>query len=103
MSAASAAFELACEALEVESSLNRLEARGTIRLALKKAGLEVHAIDREQMRVVAEKILPGELVARGIDPQEIVPVLLRRLQYVREDASKTLSPEAIFRKLGGDG
>ncbi|HEB88035.1 MAG TPA: hypothetical protein ENI85_00545 [Deltaproteobacteria bacterium] len=99
---ASAVFELACEVLEAESDLSRLEARGTIRLALKKAGLEAHAIDRDQMCVVTEKILPEELVARGIEPRAVLPTLVRRLRSLTGDTSKRVSPESIFRKLAGD-
>ena len=102
MSGSSAAFELACEVLELESSLNRLEARGTIRLALKRAGLEVRTVDRYQMQVVVERILADELTARGVDPRPVSAALLRRLLRLPDDGASATAPDAVFRKLGGD-
>jgi hypothetical protein len=39
----SASFDLVCEVLERDTSLERLEARGTVRLALKQTTLETTA------------------------------------------------------------
>ena len=47
--------------------MNRLEARGTVRLALRQAGLDVTAVTGEQMSVVLAKVMPAELAARGVD------------------------------------
>ena len=46
----SAAFEWTCNELEERCSLDRLEARGTVRLALKQAGLEARSVTPEQMK-----------------------------------------------------
>ena len=61
------AFDLICEEIEQKSSLSRLEARGTVRLALKKAGLDATTVTPRQMLVVVEKLLPGEFESRGIE------------------------------------
>ena len=67
-----AAFECVCDELERASSLDRLEARGTVRLALKQAGLEARNVTVEQMRVILEKVLPSELASRGIDRERMI-------------------------------
>jgi len=48
----SAAFTHICDALESETSFSRIEARGTIRLALKSAGLAANSVTPEQIKVV---------------------------------------------------
>ena len=51
----STAFEWLCEQLETHTSLDRLEARGTVRLTLKEAGLEASRVsfDGEAFQTVA--------------------------------------------------
>ncbi len=78
-----AVFDATADALESLSTLDRLEARGTVRLALKEAGLDSAAVTVEQMVVVLERLLPGELEKRGIAAgadvcREIVRVLQRQ-------------------------
>ena len=43
-----------CEQLESSSTLDRLEARGTVRLALKQAGLEAGQVTASQLVVLSE-------------------------------------------------
>jgi hypothetical protein len=97
----SAAFEFACGQLEVRTSLDRLAARGTVRIALKQAGLEARSITPEQMAVVVQKILPTELSSRGIDgAEEVCQSILSGLGGVaRGPVSDT--PDAVFKRLGG--
>jgi len=65
-------FESTCELLEDRTSLDRLEARGTLRIALRTAGLDAAGVDLRQTTVVLERVLPQELAARGIDdPAEV--------------------------------
>jgi hypothetical protein len=66
MAVDSAVFEATCEELEARTSLDKLEVRGTVRIALKAAGLEVRSVDAEQMVVVLRRVLPSELESRGI-------------------------------------
>ncbi len=97
----STAFTTLCEALEASSTLDRLEARGTIRLSLKKAGLEAGSVSASQLSVVVEKILPDELEARGVDEAaSICGQLVTRLKSVPDEAGAE-SPEAVFKRLGG--
>ncbi len=62
----STVFDWLCENVEAVTDLDRLEARGTVRIALKRAGLEAGALTAEQVTVVLDKVMPGELEARGI-------------------------------------
>lgn len=95
------AFDLVCDQLEAGTSLERLEARGTVRLALKTAGLEARSVTPEQMSVVVSRILPDELATRGVEGAsslcESISADLKNLEGgdVRE------TPDAIFRRLGG--
>jgi hypothetical protein len=97
----SAAFEFACGQLESRTSLERLAARGTVRIALKQAGLEARSITPEQMAVVVQRILPAELSSRGIDAGEDVCQSI--LSGLRSLAAGPVSetPDAVFKRLGG--
>ena len=96
----SPAFDYACERLEAASSLSRIEARGTIRLSLKEAGLETGSVTTDQMAVVIDRVLPGELESRGV---EDVPTVCRALMEGLADVEAgdtSDSPEAVFSRLG---
>ena len=95
-------FDWTCEALESASQLSRLEARGTVRLALKTAGLQVRSLDPREMKAVLTKILPEELDRRAVaDAEGLCSNIAKRL--AREDfASQTVdTPEEVFARLGG--
>lgn len=98
----SAAFEYACTELEARTPLDRLASRGTVRIALKQAGLEARSVTPEQLAVVVQKILPSELTSRGVDTVE--EVCQRILAGLRSVASGPVSdtPDAVFKRLGGD-
>jgi hypothetical protein len=77
---AARSFDHVCEALESRTLLNRLQARGTVRCALKAAGLDASSVSARQMSEVVERILPGELESRGIsDADSICRDLVRSL------------------------
>ena len=97
----SAAFTYACDRLEEATALDRLEARGTVRIALKGAGLEVRSVTPEQMKVAVQRLLPAELEARGIDDSAAVcDAIASGLDGVTvESAGDT--PDAVFSRLGG--
>jgi hypothetical protein len=94
------AFAHVCETLERRTPLNRLEARGTVRLALKEAGLEPGSVTARQMSVVLERIMPRELSARGIgDADAICRDLVHSLAAL--PSAEVETPESIFGRLGG--
>ena len=68
----SAVFERTCAELERATSFDNLSARGTIRLALKSAGLDAREVTTAQMIVVVKRVLPGELKARGVKEHDAI-------------------------------
>jgi hypothetical protein len=99
---AATVFDFVAEQLESRSDLEKLEARGTIRLALKESGLDAQTVTSEQMFVVLEKVLPGELESRGVDEATAVcgamSAELKAAAANLEESSET-SPEEVFRRL----
>lgn len=103
--AGSTAFEWVCSALEESTSLERLEARGTVRIALKEAGLEPRTVNAAEMRVVAQKVLPRELRQRGVQNEvALCDRLVSGLQVLESQSTSAGAdtPDAIFRRLGGE-
>ena len=98
----SAAFDFVCEQLQQETSLDRLEARGTVRLALKQAGLEARSVTPDQMTVVVDKVLPGELESRGIEQAAaLCQQVAQGLSGVDAGEAAVEAPDEVFRRLGG--
>jgi hypothetical protein len=96
------AFDWICDEIERTSPLNRLEARGTVRLALKKAGLEATTVTPQQMSIVLEKVLPGEFESRGIESgAQICADLRPQLAQLASDAPGGEAPDQVFARLGG--
>ena len=99
----SAVFDFVAHELQGTTLLDELQARDTLRLTLKQAGLDARSVTSEQMRVVLERVLPDELRARGLQaPDGACRVLLLELLAARlegEDDSAE-SPEDVFRRLG---
>lgn len=96
----SAAFELVCEALEQDTQLDRLESRGTLRLALKQAGLAAADVTGDQLSVVLRKILSSELESRGVsDPARVCAALVERLSSLGPAAETRETPDAVFARL----
>lgn len=95
-------FAHVSETLESKTRMSRLEARGTVRLALKEAGLDASSVTARQMSVVVERILPAELQSRDIgDADSICRDLVRSLASLPSvEAAET--PESVFRRLGGN-
>jgi hypothetical protein len=98
-------FDFAADRLEHHTSLERLEACGTLRIALKAAGLEPKKLTGAQLQVVFEKVMPGELERRGVsDVRDVCAAVLTDLARAggaAEDASAT-SPDEIFRRLAAN-
>ena len=98
---ATTVFDLAADQLEAATDLEKLEARGTLRLALREAGLDATSLTETQLRVVAIQVLPAELRARGVEQPEMVCEQVAKAVEERQgaDAARDDSPEAIFRRL----
>ena len=95
-------FEFAAEELEKRSNLENLEARGTIRLALKSSGLTAGEVTKKQMGVVIDQVMPRELRVRGIeDPEAVCRELSEAVMGFEADGDESAgaSPEDVFRRL----
>ena len=98
-------FDFAAQKLEQHTGFSQLEARGTLRLALKTAGLDPKSLDVGQLRVVFDKVMPGELEARGLNEAAVI------CRTVMEEVASSPLPaetdsasdlDGVFRRLGGD-
>ena len=97
-------FDFAAERLEQHTHLDRLAARGTLRIALKVAGLAPKGLTIEQLRVVLERVLPAELEKCGVEAgRRVCTVISAALTNVALDdaASRSADADEIFRRLGG--
>ena len=95
-------FDFLCGELERESSLDRLEARGTVRIATKQAGLDPHTAMPQELAVVVKKVLPAELSARGIDGADALCAALAKRVSEQDAREIHETPEGIFARLGGN-
>lgn len=96
-------FEWVCSQLEQRTGFARIEARGTVRLALKQAGLEPQSVTSSQMQVVIARLLPAALAARRVnDSAAVCDVLQRELRQAAESDAFTQPESAydIFDRLG---
>ena len=98
-------FELAADLIERNSELDRLEARGALRLALRDAGLRADALGRREIDAVLEKLMPERLAKMGVADAAAVCARVRS-EIARSATQAGPAPEAdrdrIFRRLGGD-
>jgi hypothetical protein len=96
-------FDVAAERLEESSDMDRLEARGTLRLALKDAGLDVQNLTIPQLQAVFEKLMPRELEARGVtDAAATCKAAMNDIASAvsTADLADSNSPDEIFKRLG---
>ena len=92
-------FDAVAQALQKLTPFDNLQARGTLRLSLKDAGLEAKTIRPAQMRVVLERLLPSELRSRGVgDADTVCASLLAVVDVVGADAGTSDAPEDLFRR-----
>lgn len=101
MSAKNAAFERVCADLERHTSLNRLQARGVIRLTLKEAALDAKTVTNREMIAVVTRVLNSKLVAQGIPANKGISVcdkLVESLARVKDEGT-TQEPAAMFARI----
>ena len=98
-------FDTAAESLERHTPFNRLEARGTLRIALKAAGLDPGSATAQQLQVVFEKLMPGELEKRDVSDAEAVCLAVTAEIARTSTLPETDTPadlDEVFGRLGGD-
>ena len=97
-------FDFVAEKVERQTELGKLEARGTVRLALKESGFRADAITAQQMAVVLERVMPDELTSRGVANAESIcsslALALREFKDAVEEQGSA-SPESVFGRLAG--
>jgi hypothetical protein len=93
-------FTIVADRLSRLSDLNELEARGTIRIAFKQAGLDVKRFGLRDLEAVFTKLMPGELTARGCaDAAAICEGIVTSLKGEVPESAAASSDE-IMRRLG---
>lgn len=95
-------FDLAAQKLEQHTGFSQLEARGTLRIAVKSAGLDPGSLTLDELRVVFEKLMPGELEQRGVsDTANTCAGVMRDLENapIATADSSSSSPDDVFRRL----
>jgi len=94
-------FTIVADRLCQLSELDRLQSRGTVRIAFKNAGVDVKSFGLNDLGAVLEKIMPGLLEKRGCaDAGAICDAIMKSLEgYVPETV--TGSRDEIIRRLGG--
>ena len=98
-------FDFTAERLERHTSLDRLQARGTLRLALKEAGLNPVSVSAPQLSVVFEKLMPGELENRGVeDATAACSAVIEDVanSWTAAGTPSSSNPDEVFSRLGGD-
>jgi hypothetical protein len=97
-------FDIAAESLERATDMDRLAARGTLRIAMKEAGLDPHKLAVPQIRAVFEKLMPKELDARGVsDAAAVCQTVMGEIarSAAANDIASSASPDDVFKRLGG--
>ncbi len=98
-------FDIAAENLEGATDMDRLAARGTLRIAVKEAGLDPHKLTVSQLRAVFEKLMPKALDAGGVSNAtaacQAVMDEIARSSADASDIASSASPDDIFKRLGG--
>jgi hypothetical protein len=95
-------FDLAAQKLEQHTGFSQLEARGTLRIALKSAGLDPGSFTLDELRVVFEKLMPGELDQRGVkDAADACAAVMRDIESdpTAVTDSSSSKPDDVFRRL----
>lgn len=102
--AISEAFEWLCLQIEEATPFDRLESRGTVRLAIKEAGLDARTVTFAEIAVLVKRVLPLELRRRGIDEGEsICASIFGRIGDRKTRAPSHETPESVFSRLGPTG
>ena len=94
-------FEWLCAELGKRTELGLPQSRGTVRLALKSAGIELRTLDKRQVLVLVERVLPHELQVRGVgDAAVLCAAISSSLRALQLPTVVPEAAEAIFARLG---
>jgi hypothetical protein len=101
--AEASAFDRVCGELEQATSLSQLEARGTVRLALKQAGFDARGVATHELAVVVRRVLPRELELRGVAGGAALCERIAAGLAAGAPGDRRETPEDVFRRLGSRG
>jgi hypothetical protein len=101
--AEASAFDRVCGEIERATALSQLEARGTVRLALKQAGFDARSVAPHELAVVVRKLLPRELELRGIAGGGALCERIAAGLSADAPEARRETPEDVFRRLGSGG
>ena len=93
-------FDYVCDQLEARTELDRLSARGTVRILLKDAGLEPATVGKQAMATAIHAMLPKALADRGIAEGQLAGELERGVLQVDDQGVADTAVE-VFSRLGG--
>jgi hypothetical protein len=94
-------FEWLCTELVRRGPLDLPQSRGTVRLALKDAGLEPRTLTKDQTFVIIERVLPHELQVRGVaNAVSLCTGLGQALRALKVEQTVPESAETIFARFG---
>jgi hypothetical protein len=97
--AAPALFDVAAAGLAGLTALSSAEARGTLRLVCRDAGLRTDLVTLPKMRVLITRLLPREIAARGVgEPDAVCKRLLDQLEQAQV-APAPSDPAELFRRI----
>ncbi|MEZ4220118.1 MAG: hypothetical protein R3B13_04245 [Polyangiaceae bacterium] len=99
-------FDWVTRQLERRTHLSRLEARGTVRLVLKDAGLDAGTVAAHQMAVVLVRLMPAALTKRRVEgSQDICGELAEEMQQMvaRTKAASQDTAYEVFERLESRG
>ena len=97
-------FSFVADELERCTPLDRLEARGTLRIVLKNSGLDPQSVTHRQFCVILGSVAPDELESRGVvAAQAICVALIAKVQSEPADRWKSgRDVDEIFDRLAGN-
>lgn len=94
----SVAFNRTCELLAEHTAFSDLEARGTVRLALRSLGQSAKTVGKTEMMIAVRSALEPELAARSV--ADAGTVCRRILDGLAALETSEQSPYEIFSRLG---
>jgi hypothetical protein len=94
----SAAFDRTCELLKQHTTFSEIEARGTVRLALKTMGQNAKTVGKTEIMTAVRSALEPELTARSV--ADAAAVCRKVLEGLAALDSGEQSPYEIFSRLG---
>lgn len=98
-------FDWVSGELERRTEMSRLEARGTVRLVLKEAGLDPGTVTVPQICVVIDRLLPQALARRKVpEPEDLCRTLRSGLEVAASNGLTAPRESAyeVFRRFGID-